>query len=98
MAAPRSPPAPAAVTAVSARPMIHTTATSVVHLRLGVHRSRAARGRRGSCHAPGPMDAPSTDALRVEPAGDITSLREEWTALADRSGNIFATWELADAW
>jgi CelD/BcsL family acetyltransferase involved in cellulose biosynthesis len=36
--------------------------------------------------------------LRLEPIADPASLREEWTALAERAGNVFATWEWADAW
>lgn len=36
--------------------------------------------------------------LTLEPIEDPASLREEWTALAERAGNLFATWEWADAW
>ena len=36
--------------------------------------------------------------LRLEPIDDLTSVREEWTALAERAANLFATWEWADAW
>jgi CelD/BcsL family acetyltransferase involved in cellulose biosynthesis len=36
--------------------------------------------------------------LRLEAVADPASLREEWTALAERAGNVFATWEWADAW
>jgi CelD/BcsL family acetyltransferase involved in cellulose biosynthesis len=36
--------------------------------------------------------------LSVEPVADLAELREEWTALAERAGNLFATWEWADAW
>ncbi len=30
--------------------------------------------------------------------GDLSSLRQEWSALADASGNLFSTWEWADCW
>ena len=36
--------------------------------------------------------------LRLEPIDDLASVREEWTALAESAGNLFATWEWADAW
>jgi CelD/BcsL family acetyltransferase involved in cellulose biosynthesis len=36
--------------------------------------------------------------LRLEPIDDLTAVREEWTALAERAGNLFASWEWADAW
>jgi CelD/BcsL family acetyltransferase involved in cellulose biosynthesis len=36
--------------------------------------------------------------LTLEPIDDIASVREEWTALAEQAGNLFATWEWADAW
>jgi CelD/BcsL family acetyltransferase involved in cellulose biosynthesis len=36
--------------------------------------------------------------LRLEPIDDLASVREEWTALAERAGNLFATWEWADSW
>lgn len=35
---------------------------------------------------------------RLEPIGDLADARPLWTELAERSGNIFATWEWADAW
>jgi CelD/BcsL family acetyltransferase involved in cellulose biosynthesis len=36
--------------------------------------------------------------LTLEPIDDLSSVREEWTALAEQAGNLFATWEWADAW
>lgn len=54
-----------------------------------------------SCHAPRPVYEEQTRArapLTVEQEGDIASLRDEWTTLADRSRNLFATWEWADVW
>jgi CelD/BcsL family acetyltransferase involved in cellulose biosynthesis len=36
--------------------------------------------------------------LALEPVPDLASIRTEWTALADRCGNLFGTWEWADAW
>jgi CelD/BcsL family acetyltransferase involved in cellulose biosynthesis len=36
--------------------------------------------------------------LSLEPIVDLASVRDEWTALALRAGNVFATWEWADAW
>ncbi len=35
---------------------------------------------------------------RVESILDLASARPVWSGLAERSGNIFATWEWADAW
>jgi CelD/BcsL family acetyltransferase involved in cellulose biosynthesis len=35
---------------------------------------------------------------RLEPIADLATARALWTDLAERSGNIFATWEWADAW
>jgi CelD/BcsL family acetyltransferase involved in cellulose biosynthesis len=34
----------------------------------------------------------------LEPIADLPSARPLWTDLAEQSGNIFATWEWADAW
>jgi CelD/BcsL family acetyltransferase involved in cellulose biosynthesis len=34
----------------------------------------------------------------LEAIADLAAARPLWTDLADRSGNIFATWEWADAW
>lgn len=36
--------------------------------------------------------------LTLEPLDGLSAAREEWSALAERSGNLFATWEWADAW
>jgi CelD/BcsL family acetyltransferase involved in cellulose biosynthesis len=36
--------------------------------------------------------------LTLEPLPGLQAAREEWTALAERAGNVFATWEWADAW
>ena len=36
--------------------------------------------------------------LTLEPIHDLASVREEWTALAERAANLFATWEWADSW
>jgi CelD/BcsL family acetyltransferase involved in cellulose biosynthesis len=33
-----------------------------------------------------------------EPISGFDSARDEWSELADRSGNVFATWEWASAW
>jgi CelD/BcsL family acetyltransferase involved in cellulose biosynthesis len=35
---------------------------------------------------------------RLEPIADLATARPLWTELAERSGNIFATWEWADSW
>lgn len=35
---------------------------------------------------------------RLEPIRDLASARPLWTDLAERSGNIFASWEWADTW
>lgn len=43
------------------------------------------------------MLGPVTD-LTLEPLDGLSSAREEWTALASEAGNLFATWEWADAW
>jgi CelD/BcsL family acetyltransferase involved in cellulose biosynthesis len=37
-------------------------------------------------------------ALRLEPLEDLAAAREEWQALALAGGNVFSTWEWADAW
>jgi CelD/BcsL family acetyltransferase involved in cellulose biosynthesis len=37
-------------------------------------------------------------ALGLRPAESLEALREPWTALGDRSGNIFSTWEWATTW
>jgi CelD/BcsL family acetyltransferase involved in cellulose biosynthesis len=37
-------------------------------------------------------------ALRLEHGPGLAELRDTWSELAERSGNLFATWEWADAW
>jgi CelD/BcsL family acetyltransferase involved in cellulose biosynthesis len=37
-------------------------------------------------------------ALEVRAAGDLASLRKDWSALAEAGGNLFSTWEWADCW
>lgn len=39
-----------------------------------------------------------TDALRVELVESLDELREDWTNLAERADNVFATWEWASTW
>src|SRR3954467_13639953 len=34
----------------------------------------------------------------LEIAHELDAVREEWQALGERSGNVFATWEWASAW
>jgi CelD/BcsL family acetyltransferase involved in cellulose biosynthesis len=36
--------------------------------------------------------------LTLEPLDGLSAAREDWDALAERAGNVFATWEWADAW
>jgi CelD/BcsL family acetyltransferase involved in cellulose biosynthesis len=36
--------------------------------------------------------------LQLEPLGDLESARETWEPLAERSGNVFSTWEWASSW
>ena len=38
------------------------------------------------------------DGLRLEPIESLDSAREEWSAIAAESGNIFATWEWTSIW
>jgi CelD/BcsL family acetyltransferase involved in cellulose biosynthesis len=47
-------------------------------------------------HEPG--SASTDDALTIERAGDLAAVRPEWTRLAERAGNVFGTWEWAEAW
>ena len=42
--------------------------------------------------------ATTLGALRPEPIEHPEALRPEWSALAERSGNLFATWEWQCAW
>ncbi|MEA2457183.1 MAG: hypothetical protein QOC95_155 [Thermoleophilaceae bacterium] len=36
--------------------------------------------------------------LTLEPLDGLSGAREEWSTLAEQAGNLFATWEWADAW
>jgi CelD/BcsL family acetyltransferase involved in cellulose biosynthesis len=36
--------------------------------------------------------------LALEGTPDLTSVRDDWTRLAQEAGNVFGTWEWADAW
>jgi dTDP-4-amino-4,6-dideoxygalactose transaminase/CelD/BcsL family acetyltransferase involved in cellulose biosynthesis len=36
--------------------------------------------------------------LRLEEVGSLDALHDEWSALAERTENIFATWEWAETW
>jgi dTDP-4-amino-4,6-dideoxygalactose transaminase/CelD/BcsL family acetyltransferase involved in cellulose biosynthesis len=36
--------------------------------------------------------------LRLEPIRSLDTAQEEWASLAERNGNIFATWEWASTW
>jgi dTDP-4-amino-4,6-dideoxygalactose transaminase/CelD/BcsL family acetyltransferase involved in cellulose biosynthesis len=36
--------------------------------------------------------------LRVEPVGSLDELRDAWVELAERSRNVFSTWEWASTW
>lgn len=36
--------------------------------------------------------------LALEPAQDLVAVRSHWNALAERSGNVFSTWEWASVW
>jgi len=49
-------------------------------------------------HAVQAAQPQSPAIVRIEPAGDLASLRDVWTELAQRSGNLFATWEWAGVW
>jgi CelD/BcsL family acetyltransferase involved in cellulose biosynthesis len=43
-------------------------------------------------------DGAGGSALRVRDGGGLTSLRGDWSALAEAGGNLFSTWEWADCW
>jgi CelD/BcsL family acetyltransferase involved in cellulose biosynthesis len=45
-----------------------------------------------------PTTSEPDGALSLERYQDLTSIRDEWSALAERSGNPFATWEWAATW
>jgi CelD/BcsL family acetyltransferase involved in cellulose biosynthesis len=36
--------------------------------------------------------------MDCQPVSDLDAARPEWTALAERSGNVFSTWEWASCW
>jgi CelD/BcsL family acetyltransferase involved in cellulose biosynthesis len=36
--------------------------------------------------------------MNCQPVRDLEAARPEWTALAERSGNVFSTWEWASCW
>ena len=36
--------------------------------------------------------------MRVEPIAELEALRQEWSALGERTGNLFATWEWNSTW
>lgn len=36
--------------------------------------------------------------MRLDVVHDLASLRDDWSRLADASGNLFSTWEWADVW
>jgi CelD/BcsL family acetyltransferase involved in cellulose biosynthesis len=38
------------------------------------------------------------DEVALEDAPDLAAVKEDWTRLAQESGNVFGTWEWADAW
>jgi CelD/BcsL family acetyltransferase involved in cellulose biosynthesis len=41
---------------------------------------------------------PGVTELVLEEVEDLNAVRSEWTELAERCGNVFGTWEWADAW
>ena len=43
-----------------------------------------------------PESAPT--GVRLESAASFDDLRQEWTELAERSGNVFSTWEWSSTW
>jgi len=40
----------------------------------------------------------TSSSFAFEPLDDLETCRSEWVGLAERSGNIFSTWEWADSW
>lgn len=58
---------------------------------------RTARGARAPRRLarPAPVDSPR---LELEPIDDLESVRTDWERLAERSGNIFHTWDWARIW
>lgn len=63
---------------------------------LPVHQELEPRDLRQIVAAAAPSLPPR--AIRVEPLEDLDTVREEWDALAEAGGNIFATWEWASTW
>jgi CelD/BcsL family acetyltransferase involved in cellulose biosynthesis len=45
-----------------------------------------------------PSDSGADGHVDLIEVTDLDSLRHSWTALAERSGNVFSTWEWATAW
>jgi CelD/BcsL family acetyltransferase involved in cellulose biosynthesis len=43
-------------------------------------------------------ESPPDGEFTLDHIADIASIRDDWTRLADQAGNIFGTWEWADAW
>jgi CelD/BcsL family acetyltransferase involved in cellulose biosynthesis len=43
-------------------------------------------------------DLGAADRLVLEPVADLASVEREWRALAERSGNVFHTWEWTELW
>ena len=54
--------------------------------------------KRGNGRAVTSPASSSSQELTVEPVESLDALRDEWSALAERAGNPFGTWEWADAW
>ncbi len=44
------------------------------------------------------VNAASPGELTLERVGDLAAALREWTRLAEQAGNVFGTWEWADAW
>src|SRR4051795_3210089 len=79
-----------------AKPLVEPKASPRTPTR---RRYRVSSARAGSWNQPSRADyARPVPELRLEPIDDLGSVREEWTALAEQGGNLFATWEWADAW
>lgn len=54
--------------------------------------------RVGLGHGRGSEALTEARELSLEPLSDFASCRSEWSELAERSGNLFATWEWASTW
>jgi CelD/BcsL family acetyltransferase involved in cellulose biosynthesis len=63
---------------------------------VGVRDRLAAMPRRLRLRAGSPS-GPASDVV-VEPVHALEALREEWSVLGERTGNLFATWEWASIW